>query len=61
MTGDAKLLALGTGNPKSQISYLGNMTKTFLGMATAIISKGDGKASITVETEDGKKKELTIG
>ena len=61
VTGDAKLLALGTGDPKSQISYLGNVTKTFLGMATAIVSKGNGQASITVETEDGNKKELTIG
>ncbi len=61
LEGDAKLLALGSANPKSQDDYIGVNTATFNGSALAIIHRKPGqKANLKVTTDSGEKVEITI-
>lgn len=61
LEGDATLLGVGSGNPKSQDDYTGCSTHTFMGRAQAIVKRNVGaKAIIRAVAEDGSRVELTI-
>lgn len=61
LEGEAKLLALGSANPKSQEDYMGTSTTTFNGAALAIIRRIPGqKTLLKASTDSGEKVEISI-
>ena len=58
--GDGELLGVGSGNPKSEESFLGNSTYTWNGRALAIVKKGKGRSLIVFTTEDGGSARIEI-
>ena len=58
--GDGELLGVGSGNPKSEESFLGNCTYTWNGRALAIVKKGKGRSLIVFTTEDGGSARIEI-
>ncbi len=59
--GDGALLGFGSGDPKSQEAYTGNVTKTYYGRALAVIQrKSVGNVALKVSLDDGKQIKINI-
>ncbi|WP_044915283.1 glycoside hydrolase family 2 TIM barrel-domain containing protein [Butyrivibrio sp. WCE2006] len=59
--GDGVLLGFGSGDPKSQEAYTGNVTKTYYGRALAVIQrKSVGNVALKVSLDDGKQIKINI-
>jgi len=60
LEGDGELMGFGSGNPKAEESYLGNITKTWNGRALAIVKKGKNKTKVKISADNGSVSEIFV-
>ena len=58
--GSVEVLGFGSGNPKPNYNFNEGVTELFGGRAQIIVKKPEGKATLTVSTDDGMKDSIML-